>query len=224
VKHALLQNALSEAVPSLHRARQTIKNAKAELAELRAKVKPPALDKTDLVSAMLRAEMRDWFRSKPQSERDRLTADPTKIDPDLARAVMEMPAELTGVSEMHRNALIERAVEAEHGNTIAEIHDLERGIELAERAVEVSRDEIRKDTGLDQNTFDNLALPVEQKQYSPWLKKVQESGEEIARVVRWDSPAKMTGSWPIATPDELARGQFFENREAYDRANAGVAE
>jgi hypothetical protein len=39
VKHALLQNALSEAVPSLHRARQTIRTAKRELAELRSRVK-----------------------------------------------------------------------------------------------------------------------------------------------------------------------------------------
>jgi len=170
VKHALLQNALSDAVPSLHHARQTIKNAKSELAELRVKVKPPATDKTDLVSAMLRAEMRDWFRSKPQTERDRLTADPAKVDPDLARAVMEMPAELTGVFEMHRNALIERAVEAEHGDTIAEIRDLERGIELAERSVEASRDEIRKETGVDQNTFDNLALPSSRSSTNPGLR------------------------------------------------------
>jgi hypothetical protein len=214
---------MSEAVPTLHRARQTIKNAKAELSELKAKVKPLATDKTDLVSAMLRAEMRDWLRSKPQAERDKITSDPEKLDPQIAQAVMEMPAALTGVSEMHRDALIQRAVQAEHGETIAQIEELERGIELAEKAVESSRYEIRKDTGLDQRTFDELAAPIEQKQHSPWLKKVVENGKEVVRVVRWSDTNKSSGIFPLATADELANGQFFEDREAYDRANAGVA-
>jgi hypothetical protein len=172
---------------------------------------------------MLRAEMRDWLRSKPQTERDRLTADPEKIDPELARAVIEMPPELTGVSAMHRTALIERAVQAEHGEAIAAIQDLERGIELAERSVESARDEIRKDTGVDRATFDNLAQPIEQKQYQPWLKKLVEDGKDVVRVVRWDNSAKMTGGWKIPTAEELAAGQFFENRDAYDRANRDVA-
>src|SRR3954454_12710268 len=80
VKQALVQSALGEAVPSLHRSRQTIKNAKSELAELRARVKPPASDNTDLVSAMLRAEMRDWLRSKPQAERDKITVNAETMD------------------------------------------------------------------------------------------------------------------------------------------------
>jgi len=42
-------------------------------------------------------------------------------------------------------------------------------------------------------------------------------------VAPWDNSAKTTGGFKIPTAEELERGQFFENRDAYDRANAGVA-
>jgi hypothetical protein len=64
---------------------------------------------------------------------------------------------------------------------------------------------------------------VKPREYQPWLKKFIEDGKEVVRVVRWDSSAKMSGTWPLASADEAARGQFFENRDAYDRANAGAA-
>jgi hypothetical protein len=143
IKQALLGNAMSEAVPDLYRARQTIKNAKSELAQLRARVRPPTPDKTDLVAAMRRAELRDWLRSKPQAERDKyIGSQLDRLDPEMALALMEMPHEVSGISEMQRSALVRRSVEQEHAGTYAEIADLERGIELAERSVEASRDEI----------------------------------------------------------------------------------
>ncbi|MGX1107513.1 hypothetical protein [Bradyrhizobium elkanii] len=207
IKAALVKNAMSEAVSPLHRARQTIKSAKTERDELRAKVKPPATDKTDLVSAMLRAEMRDWFRSKPQSERDRISADPAKMDSQLALALMEMPAELTGVSAMHRNALIEHTVQAEHAETIATIKDLERGIELAERAVEASREEIRKDTGLERAAFDGLAAPIEKKATAPWLRK--------GRVIDLER-----GVAREPTEEEIANGIEAETLDEFNRLKA----
>jgi hypothetical protein len=200
VKQAILQSALGDAVPSLHRARQTVKLAKAEVAELRASVKPAGTDKTDLVSAMLRAEMRDWLRSKSQSERDAyLIKRIEKLDPQMALAVMQMPAEITGVSPLQRDALIERTMQAVHGQTIAQIQELERGIELAERSVEASRDEIRRETGVDPKTFNELAAPVEAKATAPWLRRRPGSNE--IRVVDLDR-----GVERLPTEEELASG------------------
>ena len=46
-----------------------------------------------------------------------------------------MPIEMTGIAATHRDMLIERALESQHGETIAEIRELERGIERAEIAI-----------------------------------------------------------------------------------------
>lgn len=199
-KQATLQTALSGAVPSLHRARQTIKNGKTEIEALRSKITPVQSDKTDLVAAMLRAEMRDWLRSRPQTERDAyITKNLDKLDPQMAQALVEVPIEMTGIAGTHRDLLIERAVQAQHGETIAEINALTRGIELAERAVEASRDEVRKETGVDQKTFDELAAPIEAKETAPWLRR--KPGSDEVRVVDLER-----GVERLATADELARG------------------
>jgi hypothetical protein len=199
-KQATLQSALSDAVPSLYRARQTIKSAKAEVEMLRSKIKPIKTDKTDLVAAMLRAEMRERLRSKPQAERDAyISKNLERLDPQMLQAVTEVPIEMTGIAGTQRDLLIERALEAQHGETIAEIRELERGIELADRAVEASRDEVRKETGVDQKAFDELAAPVEAKQVAPWLRR--RPGSDEVRVVDLDR-----GVERLPTPEELASG------------------
>jgi len=65
-----LQFAAQQLSPTFSRGQHQIAAARREAAELRSKVKLQPTDKTDLVSAMLRAEMRDFLRSKPRAERD----------------------------------------------------------------------------------------------------------------------------------------------------------
>jgi len=199
-KQATLQSALNDAVPSLYRARQTIKIAKAEVEALRSKITPLQPDKTDLAAAMLRAEMRDWLRSKPQAERDSyISKNLERLDPQMLQAVIEVPIEMTGISGTQRNILVERELQARHGETFTEIKELERGIELAERSVEASRDEVRKETGVDQKAFDELAAPVEAKQLAPWLRR--RPGSDEVRVVDLER-----GVERLPTPEELASG------------------
>ena len=207
-KQMTLQSALSEAVPSLHRSRQVIKSAKAEVAELRSKIKLQPADKTDMVSAMLRAEMRTWLRSKPQSERDAyLSKNLENLDPQMALAVMELPPEMSGVSSQQHNMLVDRAIEAQHGETLGEIEALEHGILLAERAVEASREEVRRETGVDPKTFDELALPFEAKEAAPWLRR---KGNEV-RVVDLER-----GVERLATAEELTRGIEANSLEEFN--------
>jgi hypothetical protein len=111
--------------------------------------------------------------------------------------VMEVPPEMTSVSSQQHNMLIDRAVEAQHGETLGEIKALEHGIQLAERSVEASRDEVRRETGVDPKTFDELALPFEAKEAAPWLRR---KGNEV-RVVDLER-----GIERLATPQELIEG------------------
>jgi hypothetical protein len=200
VRQATLQSALHGPVPALYRARRDIKLAKAERDALRSKITMQKADKTDVVSAMLRAEMRDWLRAKPQAERDAyITKNLDKLDPQMVLAVTEVPVEMTGIAGTHRDLLVERAFEAQHGETIAEIRELDRGIERAESSVEASRDEVRKEAGVDEKTFDELAATIEAKEPAAWLRR--KPGSEEVRVVDLERGVERQ-----PTPEELASG------------------
>ena len=63
VKDDALKFAISDLVPSLHKARTTIKKAKAEIAERKAKLKVEGPDKSDLAGAVRRTEIRNFLRA-----------------------------------------------------------------------------------------------------------------------------------------------------------------
>jgi hypothetical protein len=127
---------------------------------------------------MLRAV--DQVAAMTQKQRDALTRNPDNLDPITAEALVTAPASLTGISKIHRQQLIDRALQAQHGDKIAELKELERAIEAAESAVE----EIRLEAGVfDPHKFNQLAAPVEQKVNAPWLKKFREKGVDVVRKI-----------------------------------------
>jgi hypothetical protein len=65
-----------------------------------------------------------------------------------------MPAEFSGVLESDRNDLLDRALEAQHGEKMTQLRELDHAIEVAESAVETGRDEVRQETAIDARTFD----------------------------------------------------------------------
>ena len=74
--------------------------------------------------------MRNVHRSP---ERDAYIAQNAEtLDPELALAFTELPAAVSGISTVQRDALIERALEAQHGEALEEVQELERGIEIAD--------------------------------------------------------------------------------------------
>jgi hypothetical protein len=62
VKDDALKFAMSDLVPSLHRARTTIKKAKVEVAERKSKLKVEGPDKSDVAGAFRRMEIRTFLR------------------------------------------------------------------------------------------------------------------------------------------------------------------
>ncbi len=91
----------------------------------RIKLQPP--DKTGIVGALRCREMREFLREMPVKERNAYVSRRREnMDPDLALAIVEMPAEFSGVLGSDRNDLIDSALQAE----------LEHAIEVAEIAVE----------------------------------------------------------------------------------------
>jgi len=214
-----MQYALSELVPTFKRGRNTIDAAKAEAKSLRDTIKLRQPDKADIVGAMHRREMREFLKAMPAKDRNRYVSQRREnMDPTLALAIVEMPAEFSGVLQSDRNDLLDRALEAQHGEKMTQLRDLEYAIEIAESAVETGRDEVRTETGLDQRSFNERAAPAEAKTKTHYLKKFMEDGHEVVRVFEW-APGGQTGGWRIPTPEQIATGHFYDSMDEYQRHN-----
>jgi hypothetical protein len=219
----VLQFALNEAVPKLKRGRDTIAAAKEEAAGLREKTKLRGPDTADQwkVGLMLRAV--DRFASMTQEQRNKLTRNPDTLDPITAEALVTAPASLTGISETHRHMLVDRALQAQHGDKIAELKELERAIEVAASAVEAARHEVRLESAVfDPHKFNELAAPVEAKANAPWLKKFRENGADVVRRIEIPEGQKF-GSAPLATPEDIERGVFADDAETYRKLTGRAA-
>jgi hypothetical protein len=217
----VLQFALNHAVPALKRGRDAIASAKQEAAALREKTKLREPDTTDQwkVGLMLRAV--DRFAAMTQKQRDALTRNPEALDPIEAEALVTAPASLTGVSKMHRQQLIDRALEAQHGEKIAELKELERAIEAAESAVTAGRDEVRLESGVyDPHKFDELAAPIEQKANAPWLRKRKLLGESNEQIYVVDRDRRVERP---ATPEEIENGVYAEDFDTYQKLTGQAA-
>jgi hypothetical protein len=115
-----------------------------------------------------------------------------------------------------------RALEAQHGEAMVQLTELEHAIGLAELAVETGRDEVRQETGLDPRAFDERAAPFEAKEAPKnWLVKRSEDGKEVIHVVR-SSKSTLTGQSQFtnrpATAEEIADGAFYANADEYRQA------
>jgi len=223
INNDVLQFALNDAVPKLKRGRDTIAAAKQEAAALREKTKLGGPDVSDpwKVGLMLRAV--DRFAAMTQEQRNKITRNPDALDPIEAEALVTAPVSLTGISEIHRQQLVDRALLARHGDKIAELQTLERAIEAAESAVEAGREEIRLESGVfDPHKFNELAAPAEAKANAPWLKKFRENGTDVVRRIEIPEGQK-TGSAPLATPEDIERGVFADDAETYRKLTGRAA-
>jgi hypothetical protein len=130
----------------------------------------------------------------------------------VAEAILTAPPELSGIAETHRALLTEKALEAQHPGEMAQVSELQHAIEIAERTVEIGRDEVRLEAGvMDPHKFDAIAAPIEQQYKAPWLRK---RGDDI-RVVDLERQVERP-----ASPEEIEAGVYYQDAEAYERGQA----
>jgi hypothetical protein len=225
LKDEVLKFGLSQLVPAFHRGRQVIAAAKRELAALRDKVKLAPVDKTDLVAALRRQEMRSYLRGLPSEERNRVLARADNLDPETALAIVEMPAIYSGVLDVDRNQLVDRALQAQHGEDVPRIQELESAIATAEGAVEAGREEVALENGIfDPVKFNELAADFEKGKTGPWLQKqVQEDGVERVRVFKLIGNGKFDGRWREPSAEDLSTGEYYPTYDEYAKAH-GITE
>jgi hypothetical protein len=212
VKDDALKFAMSNLIPSLHRARTTIKKAKAEVTERKSKLKVEGPDKSDVAAAFRRMEIRTFIREMKSDEQTQFFAGyGDKLPAEVAKAILEIPPEFSGVPKSRHDLMMTRALEAQHGVEIAKISELEEAIAAAESAVETGRDEVRLEAGaLDERRFNDMAAPIEAKHDAPWLRRHKSNGFEEIRVVDIDQ-----GVERLATPEEIANGIEYRNYQHF---------
>lgn len=169
----VLSYALNTLIPNLHKARLTIKRAKAEVAERKAKLKIDGPDPTDIAAAFRRMEIRTFLRDMNGEDRSKyFTNNGDNLPADVLMAVLELPPEYSGLVAPQRERLTQQALATRHGPEIAETTELEEAIAAAESAVETGRDELRLEVGgLDKQKWDELAAPIEARHAAPWLRR-----------------------------------------------------
>jgi hypothetical protein len=101
VKDDPLKFAMSSLIPDLHRARTTIKKAKAEVAERKSKLKVEGPDKSDVAGAFRRMEIRTFLREmKADDQTKYFAAHGNNLPAEVAMAILELPSEFFWRSEV----------------------------------------------------------------------------------------------------------------------------
>jgi len=124
LKDEIQNHALTRLTPVFRKGRTVVESAREEATALRKKLARQTGDRSDVVGAMMRAEIRSWLRAMPAQERDAyFTNNIERLDPAVALAVLEAPAALSGgVPQSIMTELHDRAVAAQHGEEAKQRH------------------------------------------------------------------------------------------------------
>ena len=204
----VLNYAMNTLIPSLHKARMTIKRAKAEVAERKSKLKIEGPDPSDIAAAFRRMEIRTRLREmKDGEQREYFAKYGNNLPPEVAAAVLELPPEYSGVMKPEHDRIAQHALAARHGTEIDETTELEESISVAESVIEIARDELRQEVGgIDKQKWDELAAPIEARHAAPWLRR---RGTDV-HVVDLEKRVERQ-----PTADELATGIFADSHEKF---------
>jgi hypothetical protein len=118
----VLQAAL-ETTPTLKAGRNTIAKARDEAAELRKKVALPKPDPADMVGFLRRQEIRNRLAAMSDKDRGAFINRHARTNSDVGMAILELPAEFSGVLASDRDLLLEQTLEAEHGPALHELRE-----------------------------------------------------------------------------------------------------
>jgi hypothetical protein len=180
---------------------------------MRASIKLASYDKTDVVAALNRRELRDASRAMTPGQRAMYMTGKTRST-DFIDAVLEQPAWVSGFdlySEEGLDAKTFKTAQAErlqdlHGpvlDTIAERDSTES--EIRDLIVSVARVDIQDVSGMSGREFEAAAKPIETRADGPWLTVDREQVIEIGA----DGFAK----YRPASADDVNNGRVYNEAE-----------
>jgi hypothetical protein len=139
----------------------------------RTKLTLRPVDNNDVVGYMRRQEIRTYLRGLSNPERKAFIGNFSQFDPEVALAIVEMLPAVSGALAADHTQLMDRTLEAQHGEAITELQELEHGIEIAEGAVNAAHSEIVHEAGADPATFERVAAAFLKAASAPLLSEVR---------------------------------------------------
>jgi hypothetical protein len=215
------QGNLRKALRDLRDLRKTaLDEHHAKTESMRAAVKRPTFDKSDVVGAMNRRELRDAARAMSFGQRAALMSGPTR-DKDFVDAVLEQAAWVSGINTydpgelaLYEGAKAERLRDL-HGSLLDQIEERDAVESEAQMILDVARGDLKVNSGMDDRAFADFAKVIESKIGAPWLRK---DADGTIRVIDLAAPGGPVGR--VATEDEVRDGRFFANLEEYQASRA----
>lgn len=136
-------------LPALKAAQDAIRKAESAKTSVRTlmDVLDDGQDKTDVGAAMVRAQTRDWLRGLEPSKRIAMLA-MKDLEPTIALAIREAPAELSGVTRDQREAVEQRALLALHPDQAKQMEDLDAAVEALESTARMAVGTFGKSAGI----------------------------------------------------------------------------
>jgi hypothetical protein len=200
VTEKLAQEAVTNELPAIKRARVVTEKIKAEIAEKRAGL---TLAKPTDEQHREHAEIRAAMRAMRSAERHEFLRT-NRADPTVAAAIAGAIPALSGVDPAVRQNIAREALQREHGAVLDELADLEEVAEIVEKVTKLAREEVREILGINKEVFESIAragehgggeLPLRMESRVIDGKRI-----EVCRV--YDIAAK---EWRDATPEEIGR-------------------
>src|SRR5262245_12810584 len=210
LREAIRDHSVKETA-KLKAARNTIDKARDRLAELEKATTLPLPDQSEAASRLRDRVWQQLQRLPEGPARERAILSLAEKNPLVADTLLEMPRELAGIAASTYDEILERKLQATHGDALREMSALREGVDLAHRAVEAADEDLRNEVGV-FNASDWQALTKDVQPSAPihWLRK-QGQGWHVLDVTTYTSRP--------ATEEQLQTGREFKSYREYAAAN-----
>lgn len=132
---------------ALKQGREAHEAAAAAIGRIRAGMKPKGADPTDMAGAMVRQEIRTWFRGLEPEARAARLSEVEEMDPQLALAISEAPAELSGVTPEQKSRAASRGLLAAYPKEAEQIQKIEEATDALMSTLRMTSLTMQKATG-----------------------------------------------------------------------------
>lgn len=154
-REALADFVKSIGVEAMRKASGALDHAASLRKSIKAQMVPKGYDKTDIAGAMVRSEIRTWLRGlSPESKSALFAMD--DLSPEVATAIYEAPAELSGLSPATKDAIHEKVIAASYPEQAHQARDLEHASQVIRGAVRAAFVLATDGTGVTPPDLDNL--------------------------------------------------------------------
>lgn len=193
------EHAGTEQLPAVRRARKVVENVYSDIAARRSGLKlaePTETERRDF------EELRSAMRAMDSSTREKFVQQ-NRANPAVVRAIATtaIPA-LAGVDPLVHQHIRDEQMEREHGETVAELRDLEEVARVVDKVSKLARDQLRETIGCGDDIFEKVAKVAEANDGELPLKietqLIDGKAQDVAKV--YDFTAKR---WRDARPDEI---------------------